>query len=90
MRLVVNRGIEANTEKITTILEMKSPAMTKDVQRLIGSVAVLNRFISRVTDKCLPFFKVLRKEVKWTPESEKCIQELKAYLASPQLHSGTV
>ena len=28
---------------------------------MIGKVAALNKFISRATDKCMPFFKVLKK-----------------------------
>ena len=40
---------------------MSSPKMIKEVQYLTGRVAALNRFISKVTDKCLPFFKTLKK-----------------------------
>ena len=28
---------------------------------MIGKVTALNRFVSRATDKCMPFFKVLKK-----------------------------
>ncbi|GMP41408.1 hypothetical protein CsSME_00011521 [Camellia sinensis var. sinensis] len=58
--MVSQRGIEANPEKIKALVEMQSPRTVKEVQRLTGRVAALNRFISRATDKCLPFFKVLR------------------------------
>ena len=36
---------------------MASPKTVKEVQNLTGRIAVLNRFVSKVTDKCLPFFK---------------------------------
>ena len=55
------RGIEANLEKVQAILDMQAPRTIKDVQRLAGRVASLNRFISRSIDKCLSFFKTLRK-----------------------------
>ena len=59
--MVSHRGIEANPEKIKAILEMKPPQNIKEVQSFTGRVAALNRFVSKATDKCLPFFKVLKK-----------------------------
>ncbi|GKU96257.1 hypothetical protein SLEP1_g9509 [Rubroshorea leprosula] len=58
--MVSKRGLEVNPEKIKAIKEMKPPRSTKDVQRLARRVAALHRFISKSTNKCLPFFKVLR------------------------------
>ena len=54
--MVSQRGIEANSDKIRAIIEMKPPRNVKEVQSLNGKVAVLNRFVLRATDKCLPFF----------------------------------
>jgi hypothetical protein len=68
--MVSSRGIEANPEKIRAILEMQSPKTTKQLQQLTGRLAALNRFISRSTDKCLPFFKILRKAFEWSDECE--------------------
>jgi hypothetical protein len=59
--MVSQRGIEANLEKVKAVLEMEAPRTMKQLQRLTGRIAALNRFISRSTDKCLPFFKILRK-----------------------------
>jgi hypothetical protein len=66
--MVSSRGIEANPEKIRAVLEMQSPKTTKYLQQLTGRLAAINRFISRSTDKCLPFFKILRKAFEWTNE----------------------
>ena len=54
---------------------------------MIGRVAALNRFVSKSVDKCLPFFKSLRKNkaFEWTDESEMAFQQLKDYLGSPPL-----
>ena len=51
--------------------------------------AALNRFINRASDKCRPFFHLLRKGLKfqWTPECAPALQELKHYLSSPPLLS---
>ena len=59
--MVSQRGIEANPEKLKAILDMVSPKTIKKVQRLTGRVATLNRFVSKATDKCLAFFKVLKQ-----------------------------
>ena len=59
--MVSHRGIKENSEKIKAILDMKSLQSIKEVQSLTGRVAALNRFVSKATDKCLPFFKVLKK-----------------------------
>lgn len=46
---------------------------------------MLNLFISRSTDKCLPFYDTLKgiKKFEWTEECEKAFQQLKRYLATP-------
>ncbi|XXG54223.1 hypothetical protein AAC387_Pa03g2164 [Persea americana] len=68
--LVTRRGIEANPDQITAIQELQCPTSAKQVQRLTGMAAALNRFISRASDKCRPFFQLLRKGSKfqWTSD----------------------
>ena len=88
--MVSHRGIEANLEKIKAILDMKSPQNIKEVQSLTGRVAALNRFVSKATDKCLPFFRVLKKAFEWTDECQKAFQDLKMYLIAAPLLSPSV
>ena len=59
--MVSQRGIEVNPEKVRAILELEPLRTVKAVQSLNGKVAALNRFVSKATDKCLPFFRVLKK-----------------------------
>ena len=59
--MVSQRGIEVNPNKIRAIMEMAPPRNMKEVQNLNGKVAALNRFISRAIDKCLPFFRTLKR-----------------------------
>jgi hypothetical protein len=82
--LVSHRGIEANPEKIKAIETMRPPARIKDIQKLTGSLAALSRFISRLAERALPFFKLLRKSgpFYWTEEAEQAFQELKQHLVS--------
>ena len=53
-------------------------------------VTALNRFISRATDKCMPFFKVLKKAFQWTDECKEALAKLKEYLTKPPLLSPLV
>ena len=85
--MISQRGIEANLDKIQAILEMELP---KEVQSFTGQVVVLNKFISKTTDKCLPFFKVLKKAFEWTNECQETFQDLKVYLTTALLLSPSV
>ena len=81
--IVNNRGIEANPDKIKAVLDMPSPSSIKEVQRLTGRIAALSRFVSRASDKCQPFFQVLKKAFQWDTKCEEAFSVLKAYLSSP-------
>jgi hypothetical protein len=82
--LVSYRGIEANPEKIKAIEVMRPPARIKDIQKLTGSLAALSRFILRLGERVLPFFKLLWKSgpFAWTEKAEQAFKELKQHLAS--------
>jgi hypothetical protein len=83
--IVRNQLIEANPVKIMAITNMEAPATIKDVQKLIGCMAALNRFISRLGERGLLFFKLLKRQEKfqWTEETERALQDLKRHLQSP-------
>ena len=66
---------------------MTSPKTVKEVQKLTRRIVALNRFISKATDKCLPFFETLKQVFAWIDECEKAFQELKHYLSNPPLLS---
>jgi hypothetical protein len=61
---------------------MEEPKMKKDIQKLNGRVAALNRFISRSAERSLPFFKMLKGKgaIEWGPEQSKAFAELKDYI----------
>src|SRR6185295_12787293 len=82
--LVSHRGIEANPAKIKAIEAMRPPGRIKDVQKLTGSLAALSHFISRLAERALPFFKLLRRSgpFSWTEEAEQAFEELKQHLTS--------
>ena len=90
--MVSKRGIEANPNKIKAIMDMEAPRCIKDVQRLTGRLAALGRFISKSGEKCLPFFKTIKKakNFEWNEESQEAFEALKKYMAEPPLLSKPV
>ena len=66
---------------------MASPQTIKEVQKLTGRIATLNKFVSKATDKCLPFFKTLKQAFAWTDKCEEAFQDLKRYLSNLPLLS---
>lgn len=85
--MVSQRGIEVNLDKIQAIMEMTPPTNIEEVQSLNGKVAALNRFVLRAMDKCLPFFRTLKKSFKWMVECQQAFEDPKSYLSSPPLLS---
>jgi hypothetical protein len=83
--IIIHRGIKANPEKISAITNMKAPTCIKDVQKLTGCMAALNRFISKLGEWGLPFFKLLKHQEKfaWTPEADQALSQLKDFLSKP-------
>ena len=77
--IVIHRGIEVNPDQIKVINNLQPPRNPKEVQKLTGMMAALNRFISRSVDKCRPFFLLLHKwkEFKWSEEYVVAFQQLK-------------
>ncbi|GJT33746.1 reverse transcriptase domain-containing protein [Tanacetum coccineum] len=58
---VSTRGLKVCTDKVDAVLSLPSPKCLKDVQKLNGKLASLNRFLAKSADKSLPFFKTLKK-----------------------------
>lgn len=73
-------------------MKMTSPRKVKDVQKLTGKVAALNQFVSRATNKCLLFFKILRgtKDFIWTKECKEAFALLKRNLSTSPLLSKPI
>jgi hypothetical protein len=72
-------------KKVKAMMKMKPPKCVKDMQKLTGCMAILSRFISRLGEKGLPFFKLLKAKEKfeWSKEADTAFAELKQFLTSP-------
>jgi hypothetical protein len=85
--MVGHRGIEANTAKVDTIRKMDKPSNKKDVMKLTVMITALGRFISKLGEKGLPFFKLFKKVDKfvWDDEAQKAFEALKESLTTPPI-----
>ena len=83
--LVSHRGIEANPEKVKVVEDMSPPKTLREMQKLTGRMTALGRFISRLGERALPLFQLMKKRgpFEWTEEADKAFQDLKRYITSP-------
>ena len=88
--MVTYKGIEVNPDQIKAINDLRTPQNSKEVQKLIGMAAALNRFISRSADRCRPFFLLINKwkNFEWIEECARAFQQLKDYLVRPPIMSS--
>jgi hypothetical protein len=80
--IVSQRGIEANSEKVAVLERMGPIRDLKGVQRVIWCLAALSRFISRLGEKGLPLYRLLKNHERfsWTAEAQEALDKLKASL----------
>ena len=88
--MVTHRGIEVNPDQVKAINSLQPPRNPKEVQKLTGMTAALNRFISRSADRYRPFFLLMNKwkGFEWTEECALAFQQLKEYLSHPPIMSS--
>ena len=78
-------GIEANPEKCQTIIDMRSPANIKEVQRLVGRLTAISCFLLKLADKTKAMIQLLKKSTKfaWDDTCEQNFNTLKQLLTTP-------
>ena len=87
--MVTHCEIKVDPNQIRAINNLQPPRNPKEVQKLTGMTATLNRFISWSADRCRPFFQLLHKwkGFKWTEDYASAFQQLKEYLSQPSIMS---
>nr|XP_023892690.1 uncharacterized protein LOC112004688 [Quercus suber] len=80
--LITSRGIEVNPDQIEAIKRLNPPSNPKEVQVLTGMLAALNRFISKLANRCRPLYQILKKWAGflWNKECDQAFRDLKDYL----------
>nr|GEU65675.1 reverse transcriptase domain-containing protein [Tanacetum cinerariifolium] len=77
-----NRGRKVCPDKADVVLSLPSPKCLKDMQKLNGKLASLNRFLAKSAENSLSFFKTLKKYTKksdfhWTMEAKEAFKQMK-------------
>jgi hypothetical protein len=57
--MVSSRGIDTNPKKVEAIENLQPPRTRKEVQKLAGMMAALSRFISKLEERGMPFYRLL-------------------------------
>ncbi|GJW38250.1 reverse transcriptase domain-containing protein [Tanacetum coccineum] len=83
---VNSKGLKVCPDKVDAVLSLPSLKCLKDVQKLNGKLASLNRFLAKSVEKSLPFFKTLKKckkksDFHWTTEAEEAFKKMKQLIA---------
>ncbi|KAM5585183.1 hypothetical protein ABKV19_004533, partial [Rosa sericea] len=85
--IVHQRGIEVPEDKANAVINASPPRTKKELQRLLGKINFLRRFISNSAGKIQPFSPLLKlqgqAEFVWEPKHQEAFDRIKAYLASP-------
>jgi hypothetical protein len=81
--IVSQRGIEANPKKVAGLERMGPIRDLEGVRKVLGCLAALSRFISRLSEKGLPLYRLLKKHehFSWTVEAQEVLDKLKVTLA---------
>jgi hypothetical protein len=82
--MVSSRGIDANPKKVEAVDKLQPPRTRKEIQKLADMMAALSRFISKLGERGMPFYKLLRKAdgFQWDDQAAAAFIELKQYLKS--------
>jgi hypothetical protein len=82
--MVSSRGIDVNPKKVEAIKKLQLPQSRKEIQKLAGMMAALSRFISKLGERGMSFYRLLRKAdgFQWNDQAAATFVELKQYLKS--------
>jgi hypothetical protein len=81
--IITERGIKANPNKIFAIAKIVQVRNVKDIQQLMGCLMALNHFMSRLGERRLPIYKLLKKSdsFHWMDETQKTLDKFKALIS---------
>ena len=81
---ITKDGVKPDESKIEAILNLPSPQNKKDVERLLGMLTYLSKFIPNMSTLTEPLRVLLKQEVHWhwEEQQEKALNEVKKVLTS--------
>ena len=85
--IVHEKGIEIDPKKIEAIRKVQAPTCKRDLQKFLGKVNYLRRFISNLSGKIDAFTPILRikseDDFVWGVKQQEAFEKIKDYLSSP-------
>jgi len=83
--MLTHRGNEANPDKCQAVVNMRSPANIKEIQRLVGRLTALSCFMPKLAERIQSMLRLMKKAqiFVWDEACEQSFQALKEYLSSP-------
>lgn len=86
------KGVEIDEEKVGAISMLREPGNKVELQRLLGMVTYLAKFIPHLSEMTQPLRQLLSKENEWvwTPHQTRAVAQIKQALASPLPCSDTI
>jgi hypothetical protein len=81
--IIFQRGIEANPSKIKAIEALEPPTELRDVQKFAGCLASLSHFVSRLEEKAMPLYQLMKKtdHFVWSQRADDAFNDLKRALS---------
>ena len=85
--IITNRGIKADPDKISAIVDMRPPEDKKAAQRFLGMVTYLGKYIPNLSELTAPIRQLLHKQnaFVWTHEHQKAFEDIKQELLSERV-----
>jgi hypothetical protein len=87
--IIHEHGIEIDSTKIESINKVQLPQCKNDMQKFLGKLNYLRRFISNLSGKISAFAHILRLknevEFTWGIDQQCAFEEIKRYLSSPSV-----
>ena len=82
--LVSEGGIEVNPEKIKATERTRKLTRLRDVQNFTGCLASVSRFLSRLGERALPLYQLMKKTspFEWNGKADEAFQDLKRMLST--------
>jgi hypothetical protein len=82
--MVSSWGIDANSKKVEAIKNLQPPRTRKEIQKVAGMMTTISRFISKLGERGMPFYRLLCKadDFQWDDQAATSLVELKKYLKS--------
>ncbi|XP_052756041.1 uncharacterized protein K02A2.6-like [Galleria mellonella] len=82
---ITKNGLCADDSHISAIQNMPIPKNKKDIERFLGLVTYVGKFVPHLSDKTIFLRDILKKDVDWhwDENQERCFLELKNVLSCP-------